>query len=92
MAHEKLKTPVRAVERNLALTKQVTQFLLDHPNVLEAFPDAFELVILPDDDPEIRAFNLQLLDKLGAESKPIVFARVKTHPHAKPSFFVPLAA
>ncbi len=54
-----------------------------------------KLVILPDDDPEIRLYNLELLDKYGSEDQPVVFARIKAHPDrqktpAKPSIFVPV--
>jgi hypothetical protein len=48
---------------------------------------------LPEDDPEIRIYNLELLDKYGSEGKPIVFARLKSNQvAAHPSIFVPLAA
>ena len=52
-------------------------------------------MILPDDDPEIRQYNLELLDKYGSEGKPIVFARTKAHPENvalpdEPSIFVPI--
>ncbi|MBU4226325.1 MAG: hypothetical protein KKC71_10980 [Chloroflexi bacterium] len=83
------------VERNIHLTGQIMQYLLDHPNVFDVLPDDFELVILPEDDPEISQFNLELLNKHGSEGKPIVFARIKTSAmpeKMKPSIFVPVAA
>lgn len=83
------------VERNIHLTGQIMQYLLDHPNVFDVLPDDFELVILPEDDPEISQFNLELLNKHGSEGKPIVFARIKTSSmpeKIKPSIFVPVPA
>jgi hypothetical protein len=63
------------------------------PNAFQSLPEQFELVILPEDDPEIRMYNLELLDKYGSEGKPIVFARMKSNlPSSQPSIFVPLAA
>ena len=69
-------------------------YLLNHPQVFGALPDKFELVILPDDDPEMRLYNLDLLDKHGSEDKPVVFARIssrvkKISKRSKPSLFVP---
>ena len=71
------------------------RYLMSHPQVLGALPDSFELVILPDDDPEIRWHNLELLDSYGSDGKPIVFARLGSRPgtpptQATPSLFVPV--
>ncbi|MGA7874677.1 MAG: DUF5647 family protein [Desulfoferrobacter sp.] len=83
------------VERNIVLSGRIMQFLMDNPQVFDSLPEKFELVILPDDDPDIRQYNLELLDKYGSEDKPVVFVRIKAHPdnhkaHAKPSIFVPV--
>ena len=87
------------VERNIALTGKIMQFLIEHPAIFDELPDKFELVLLPDDDPDIRQHNLELLDKYGSEGKPVVFARIKAHQEdtkarIDPSIFVllPLAA
>lgn len=80
-------------ERNIRLTGQVMKYLMDHPDVFDRLPDQFELVIFPEDDPEMSLFNLGLLDKYGSEGKPIVFARVRTDAaKMQPSIFVPVAA
>jgi hypothetical protein len=55
------------------------------------------LVILPDDDPEMRLYNLELLDAYGSEGKPVVFAPVKSSREGvlsqdRPSLYVPVAA
>lgn len=89
----KLKSDI--AERNIALSGQIMRYLLNHPQVFEALPEKFELVILPEDDPEVSMFNLELLKKYGSEGKPIVFARVKTREtviESEPSIFVPVAA
>ena len=79
-------------ERNIRLTGEIMEYLIDHPKVFNVLPDNFELVILPEDDPEIRMYNLELLDKYGSEGKPIVFARLKSDAaKLEPSIFVPVA-
>jgi hypothetical protein len=95
MAKTKVEPPADVVERNILLTGKMMKFLLDHPQVFGFLPDKFELVLLPDDDPEIRLYNLELLDKYGSEGKPVVFARIKAHPENvtrpdEPSIFVPI--
>lgn len=72
------------------------QFLLAEPHVLESLPSDFELVILPDDDPPMRLYNLKLLDGFSQKAKPIVFARLASSKKSNwrkshPSLYVPLA-
>lgn len=93
MANPKVDQEV--VERNVRLTGEITKYILNHSKILDVLPEKFELVLLPEDDPEVRILNLDLLDKFGSEGKPIVFARINTHTTTarwKPSIFVPVAA
>jgi len=93
MAERKVKNEV--VERNVRLTGEIIKYILNNPKMLDVLPDKFELVLLPEDDPEVRQLNFDLLDKYGNEGKPIVFARINTHAMTaawKPSIFVPVAA
>jgi len=95
MAQTKIDSPINVVERNILLTGKIMQFLMDEPRIFDSLPEDFELVILPDDDPAIRQYNLELLDSYASEDKPIVFARIKAHPdnlqaYGKPKIFVPL--
>ncbi|MBW1803277.1 MAG: hypothetical protein JRJ85_21420 [Deltaproteobacteria bacterium] len=95
MAQKEVNSHEGIVERNIELTGKIMQFLMDNPQVFSSLPEKFELVILPDDDPEIRQYNLELLDKYGSEDRPIVFARTKAHPinlksQTRPSIFVPI--
>lgn len=95
MATPAVAAPADVVERNLGLTERIMRFLLDNPHLFRSLPDQFELVILPDDDPEIRSYNLELLDRYGSAGKPIVFARTRAHPDNSaeppaPSIFVPI--
>jgi hypothetical protein len=54
------------------------------------------LIILPEDDPELRLYNLRLLDTHGSEGKPLVFVRMKSrrpvNEKARPNIYVPLVA
>jgi hypothetical protein len=79
MARTIVNKPSNVVERNLALTGEFTRYLLEHPHILQTLPEQFEVVILPEDDPEMRTYNLELLDQYGAEDKPVVFVRMRIH-------------
>ena len=76
MERTTLNLPTNVVERNLLLTGELMKYLIEHPQVLTTLPDYFEVIILPDDDPELRLYNLELLDKYSVEGKSIVFVRM----------------
>jgi hypothetical protein len=90
------KKPKNVVQRNITLLEDLMRYLLAKPQILDSLPDNFELVILPDDDPEMRLYNLDLLDTYGSDGKSIVFVRMKSSreadDHARPSLYVPLVA
>ncbi len=96
MADRKIDEPKDAVERNITLVGELMDYLIRQREVFNSLPEAFELVILPEDDPEMRLYNLDLLDVYGSEGKPIVFARIEssqksTAKRAEPSLYVPIA-
>ncbi|MDZ7362221.1 MAG: hypothetical protein ONB46_16070 [candidate division KSB1 bacterium] len=77
------------------LTREVMRYLRENPQVFNALPDKFELLILPEDDPAMRLYNLTLLDKFESEGKQIVFARIKSRQEKisskfRPSLFIPV--
>ncbi len=95
MAQAKITSPSNAVVQNISLVKEIMRYLLDNPQLFNSLPDQFELVVLPEDDPEIRLYNLNLLDKYGSEGKPVVFARVKAEGtnvtiQGRPSLYAPI--
>ena len=74
MAKVKVNSPKKVVERNIALTTEIMRYLIEKPQAFEKLPDNFELVVLPEDDPEMWMYNLHLLDQVSRKDKPIVFA------------------
>ncbi len=97
MAQTKMTAPAHVVERNIQLTAEIMRYLMSQPQVFQALPDQFELVILPEDDPELRQYNLDLLDTFGSEDRPIVFVRLKSGGKpdfraARPQVYAPVAA
>lgn len=89
--------PKRALERNAKLLFKLTRYILANPELLEQLPDQFELVILPNDDPELLQYNLSLLNSHDSAGKPVVFVRLPSSQSAdfqvsRPRVYVPLAA
>jgi hypothetical protein len=48
------------VERNISVTGELMRYLFENHQILQSLPGRFEVVILPEDDPEIRLYNLDL--------------------------------
>ncbi len=97
MADKKIGEPKDTVERNITLVGELMEYLIRQSEVFNSLPDTFELVILPEDDPEMRLYNLDLLDIYGSEGKSIVFARIASRQksiaeRAVPTLYVPIAA
>ena len=85
------------VQRNLDLQAAFNNYLVANPEVLDRLPPKFRLVILPDDDPQLSWYNLNLLGKQGDQSKPVVIVRLRQSgridlEEAQPEVLVPLAA
>jgi len=83
-------------ERNLELQTVFMQYLFSHSDILDRLPDDFQLIILPDDDPELGRRNLELLAHQGDSDKPLVIARMRTRRPVDlnvcpPQVFVPVA-
>ena len=46
------------VEKNITLSFEFKRYILEHPEVLEQIPDGAQVVVLPQDDPELYRINL----------------------------------
>jgi len=96
-AIQSIEKPDNVAERNIRLTGILMGYFIEKPSLFDALPDEFELVILPEDDPEMSLYNLQLLNRYGSEGKSVVLARIATSRatgmgELKPSLYVPVTA
>ncbi len=82
--------------RNVDLVTSLTAYILEHPHLLEQLPSDFRLVILPEDDPALSQYNLNLLTERAEPDKPVIIVRLLTHQlnfeHNPPRVYIPLAA
>jgi len=83
------------IERNLNLVSEITRFIFQNPSLLDNLPSDFQLVVLPEDDPELSLYNLKLMTSHQVD-KPIVMVRLSSGQpdfiHNPPQLYVPLAA
>ena len=88
-------TEGEVVERNIDLQAAFMGYIIEHPSLLDQLPSDFRLVILPENDPELRAYNLKLMDKHPAKDRPVIFVQMRVgkridFKRQRPTVYLPL--
>jgi hypothetical protein len=67
------------VEKNITLSFEFERYILEHPEMLEQIPDGAQVVLLPQDDPELYRINLDAAKKTDWEDEtaPIVYVEIE---------------
>lgn len=65
------------VDKNLELLGEFMRYAFDHPEVLDQIPKGAEIVILPDDDPELCKENLKIAKSHQKKGLPVVVVRMQ---------------
>lgn len=64
------------IERNMSLSLEFSRYLLDHPEVETRIPEGAYVVLLPEDDLELREFNTRVAEAERAPGQAIVKVRL----------------
>ena len=64
-------------EKNLVLTTEFDRYLLEHPEVAERIPLNAQIVLLPDDDPELSQKNREVAAAQREQGQPVVYVRIQ---------------
>ncbi len=67
------------VEKNITLSFEFERYILEHPEMLKQIPNGAEVVLLPQDDPELYRINLNAARKPHRENEaaPIVYVEIE---------------
>ena len=67
------------VEKNITLSFGFEQYILEHPEMLERIPQGAEIVLLPQDDPELYRINLEAAWRAQSERNghPMVYVEIE---------------
>lgn len=63
--------------RNLVLTTEFDRYVLEHPEFAEQIPENAQIVLLPQDDQELKEKNLQLAKMQREPGRPVVFVKIE---------------
>jgi len=70
-------TENETIKRNLDLLNEFMKIVFDQPEILDKIPKESELIILPENDPELYAANLKIKQSLEEKGKKVVIVRMK---------------
>ena len=73
------------VKRNLDLLAEFMRYAFEHPDILDQIPKAAQLVILPEDDPDVHYENMKLVDSCERDGVPFIAFRMKSPQISVPS-------
>jgi Family of unknown function (DUF5647) len=67
------------VEKNMTLSFEFERYAQEHPEILDQIPDQAEVVLLPQDDPELYRINLESAQKNRTvkDAAPIVYVEIE---------------
>ncbi len=71
-------TKEELIKRNLDLHAEWMRYVFDNPDVLDQIPKGAVLVILPEDDPDLYAENIKVVEESRSKGVPVVVIRMKT--------------
>jgi hypothetical protein len=63
--------------RNHELSLEFSRYILEHPELDEQIPQEAVIVLLPDFDKRLKAFNLKIAQELQQQGEKVVYLRVK---------------
>jgi hypothetical protein len=64
------------VQRNIELSTEFSRYLFEHPELEDKISPGVEIVLLPEFDPELKIFNLELGRNLEESGTAIVYIRI----------------
>jgi hypothetical protein len=65
------------IQKNLVLHEEFVKYLLEQPDAAKQIPDGATLIFLPEDDLELYAANLALLEQARRDNAQIIVIHVK---------------
>ena len=67
----------KLIERNIELSAEFSRYLFEHPEIEEQIPMDAEIVLLPEFDRELKAFNLKLGKMIENEGGKMFYVTIK---------------
>ncbi|MBI4689415.1 MAG: hypothetical protein HY754_03980 [Nitrospirae bacterium] len=68
----------KLIERNVELSAEFSRYVFEHTEIESQIPMDAEIVLLPDFDPELKEYNLQLGKDIEASGGKVAYVTIKS--------------
>jgi hypothetical protein len=67
----------KLIEKNISLSIEFSKYIFEHPELEDKIPKGAQVVLLPEYDEELSAYNLMIAEKQREEGRPVVYVRIE---------------
>ncbi len=64
--------------KNLILGTEFDRYVIEHPEFAKKIPQNAQIVLLPEDDPELRKKNIEISKAQREPGQPVVYVHIET--------------
>jgi len=72
-----MMTEKEIFEKNLILSTEFDRYILEHPEFAKKIPVNAQVVLLPEDDEELRTKNLEIAKAQREPGQPVVYVQIE---------------
>ena len=72
-----MMTEEEIFSKNLILTTEFDRYVLEHPEFAEKIPENAQVVLLPEDDLELRQKNIEIAKSQRESGQPVVYVEIE---------------
>lgn len=65
------------IQQNIELSAEFSRYLFEHSDIEESIPPDSEVILLPEFNPELKSFNLELGKKLESTGTKVVYIKIE---------------
>ena len=65
------------MEKNINLSIEFSKYVFEHPELEEKIPKGAQVVLLPEDDEKLRAYNLTIAERQREVGQSVVYVRIE---------------
>jgi len=64
-------------EKNISLGIEFSKYIFEHPEIEDEIPKKAQVVLLPEYDEELSAYNLRIAEKQREKGQPVVYVKIE---------------
>ena len=72
-----MMTDEEIFEKNLILSTEFDRYILEHPEFAKKIPVNAQIVLLPEDDAELRKKNLEIAKAQREPEQPVIYVQIE---------------